>query len=207
MTGDIKHNIAGLTLVEVLVATAIISIVSLLIVNLFLVFQSSDTRSAITLKMEGTARQILLQIAERLREGKIDYDFYTSDPASEPEFLAIRDNEGIQTVFWFYAPTGQTNIYVCNDKPQDETCNKAETSPGSGSSDWRQLNPGDDEFTVAHFSITPSSSPYATTDGTAPSSDDSPLITVTMQLHQSSGKAEVETDLIQTTLSPRYYDR
>lgn len=202
MTGDIsKNREAGMTLIEVLVATAIIGITMSIAVTIFVLFYRSSQESSNELQLQATARQALTLITERTRDGYVDYDFYTGAPSAESDFFAIRDLDGVQTAFQFYYDGTQTNVYICDDKPVDQSCDKV--SDPETSVDWSQINPEGHGFIVGQFTISPDDPPYIDKSTIKPLSDQAPFVTITMQLESDTA----ETNLIQTAITPRIYVR
>lgn len=198
MTGDIKDN-KGFSLIEVLVATAVISIIMVAATALLVTLFRAQREAREMLAMQTHARYVVNLITEHTHNAFIDYDFYTGgNPSAQEEFLALRTTEGIQTVFWFKKQGGQATLWLCDEKPIDQTC------AANTDTDWSQVTPNDFLLSVGQFTITPSSSPYFTTDGSAPA-DVSPVVTLRLKLQmQRTGN---ESDLIQTALTPRYYVR
>lgn len=201
MTGNSKQ--AGFTLVEVLIATMVMSVVMVLASNLLLLFFTSQDTSRDTLYLEAEVRQILSRIVETSRESLVDYSFYTATPSDEPTLLAFRSPEGIQTVYWFYTNLAATtaDIYVCDNMPFDDSCDK--TVNPSSSTEWSRMNDSQTNFVLGSFTVSPDTSPYVSS-ATTPT-DQAPLITITAQLQLSDGSTQ--SSVIQTTVTPRIYDR
>lgn len=199
MTGNSNN---GFTLVEVLIATMVMSIVMLLASNLLLLFFRSQDTSRNTLFLESEVRQILSRIVETSRTSRIDYDFYPTTPAEEPFILAFRTPEGIQTVYWFYKPDGSptATVYVCANKPIAESCDTSVDPATTG--DWAPMNDRQTALTLGSVSTLPRTAPYFT-DSTP--SDQPSVITVTMQMQLLNSTAQ--SPVIQTTFTPRIYGR
>jgi prepilin-type N-terminal cleavage/methylation domain-containing protein len=200
MIGNTNTSPSGFTLVEVLIATAVISVVMVLASNLLLLFFQSQSESRDTLYLEAELRQILFRMVEASREGYVDYDFYSTTPDAEPEFLAIRTLAGVQTVFWFYDNGSETNVYICTDVPLDDACSNS-VDPELDSS-WSQMNPENTRVAYGAFRISPDDPPYLS-GGTV--SDEAPFVVVRMQL--LSEDSEVTSPIVQTSFTPRIYDR
>lgn len=200
MIGNTKQT-AGFTLVEVLVATALLSIVIIIVVSLSLQFFGTQRTTRDELYLEGTARQILSLMTERSRESIVDYTYYDDGrPSTDPqEFLALRNMERVQTVFWFY----DKELYICDGKAADEECDHT-VNPAIVGGDWTRMNPTDVTIAVGQFLIQPSSAPYYD-DTTLPATDESPLISITMELY--AFQSEVRSALLQTSITPRLYVR
>ncbi len=202
MTGNSrKTRQQGMTLIEVLIAVAVISITIVLAVNIFLLFSESSSEATNQLHLQANARQMMSLVSERTREGFVDYNFYTGPPSAEPEFLAMRDLDGIQTVFWFYNDGVDTHVYLCDDMPYDMSCDKTVPDP-SVDPLWSKMNDEDVYLTTGFFTISPDSDPYFS-GSLVPATDDAPLITVVMQLENDIAQSQ----LFQTTLTPRFYVR
>lgn len=208
MTGntDIPRRVpAGFTLVEVLVATAVISIATIIAVQLLFIYFGIQQETRDILYLEGASRNALSLMAERVRHGFIEYGYYTTTPADEPEYLAVRDKSGELTVFWFRDAGGGTyDLFMCDDKRPDETCAKGvnpEIHP-----DWNQVNDATSKFVYGRFGIVPFQDPLFTGPGQLePASDTQSLVQVYMRMvAEGSG---TQTKHIQTTFTPRLYVR
>jgi len=199
--GNNMRNNSGLTLVETLIATAIIAIVMVIATNLILLFMQTESETGDMLALEGVSRQILSQITEISREGYVDYDHYSSLPlAFQQEQLAFRDLSGVQTVFWFYTDaTIGTHAYICEAQFNAPPC------PNSGNPiidpEWNRVDPQDITLEHAWFYIRPDTAPYISGP---PFSDTAPIIIVTLQL---LGKDGAVSNLIQTSFTTRMYVR
>lgn len=194
----------GFTLVEALIATALLSIVIVMVVGMSLQFFGTQRVARDELYLEGTARQTFALIAERSRESIVDYTFYDDGtPSSDPDqFLALRNEERDQTAFWFYDTGTEVALFMCDDKQADEECDH--TADPTAGGDWAQVTPDDIELTVARFPFSPTSPPYYD-DTTPPASDQSPIVTIVMQLQLLD--SDTATDVLQTSLTPRLYVR
>lgn len=202
MTGNSNRRQSGFTLVEVLISTTIISIVMVLASNLLLLFFRSQDTSRNTLYLEAEIRQIVSRIVETSREARIDYDFYGGGaPIDQPEFLAFRTATGVQTVYWFYTGTSTTDMYVCANKPIDETCSVP--ADPSVSADWARMNDTQTSFLVGSFFVGPDSDPYPFS-GT-PTTDQTPGVVMSFQMELVGTSAE--SPVVQTTVTPRIYAR
>ncbi len=201
MTGSTKR---GFTLVEVLVSTAVISIVMVLVLNLIVIYFRAQSRVYADLYVESTARQIFSGIGERTLEGFIDYDYYLNgNPSNMPEALALRSVDGRQTVYWFWDDfSGDQQLYVCPDMPQDSSCPIGATVNPITHPDWYKVNPDNVKFSGGEFRVYPDDAPYMVAG--APLSDDSPFVTVVMAIEPDEGES---SPLLQTAFSTRVYVR
>lgn len=194
MTGNINRQ-TGLTLVEVLVATAIISITVVTAVGLwFRVTQSEDAVSD-DLYLQGIERQVLQQIETQVRSGNIDYDYYAG--TLDPQVLALRTSAGAPLAWWFDDTATPTRLRLCSGKAITLNCNTATAS------DWEQVTPDNVSLVTGSFAVLPTSSPYATGTSSPPSSNTAPLVTTTLQLQT----ADTITTPVQHTVTSRFYDR
>lgn len=194
----------GFTLVEVLVATTLLSIVIVIVVSMSLQFFGTQRIARDQLYVEGTARQAYALMIERTRESLIDYTYYDDGaPASEPErFLALRTEDREQMVFWWYDDSGNQLLFLCDGKAADEECDHS-VDP-TVSSEWDAVLPSNVIAPVSRFSTIPTSAPYNDTFS-LPVSDQSPLVTMVMQL-QLLG-TDTTSDVLQTAITPRLYVR
>lgn len=192
----------GFTLVEVLVATAVIGVAIALAVDLFVIFFQNEHTAGNEIALDADARTTLSLMIERTRQGYVDYEFYDAAPSAEPTYLAVRDVAGNQTVFWFAADAQEKiNIYLCDGKTLEQTCPKNVDPEADGN--WKQLNPEDTVVPVGLFRVIPDVAPYVVPDVTW--SNEQPLITVVLQL-QKENQADTSS-VIQTSFTPRLYVR
>lgn len=188
----------GFTLIEVIVATAIVAIVIVVATAMLLVNFRAQRRAQHQLDLYAASRHVVQLINDNTRDALIDYDFYSTVPADEPEFLAIRDADGIQTVFWFDESIGHTRLLICQTATAEEFCD-----PGTPSN-WENTTPGDIFFLGGAFTITPDTQPYSAF-GTPAAVDRAPLIILRMQL--GTLDTSDTSAVIQTAISPRFYVR
>lgn len=195
-----RYKQQGFTLIEVLVATAIISTVMIVATGLMLLFFRNQKEIRSTLYMHSTARSILSTMSDRTHEMFIDYAFYTANGINvdESSFLALRNPNGKPTVFWFTGTAPDINVLICDDKLANQSCSSTVAT------DWYQMNPSTIHLTVGSISIFPNTSPYPL-NGEIPETDRSPFIQIRMQLNTRS--SNTTTSVIQTGLTPRYYVR
>lgn len=101
---------AGFTLVEMLVAVSIFSVVVIASTDIFIRTQRAQRQAAALEKVQDTTRFLLTRIAQELRTGHIDYEYYktsltadphtiTSDTAIASETLAIKNTDGKTLLF------------------------------------------------------------------------------------------------------------
>lgn len=204
MTGNTKRQ-SGFTLIEVLISTAIISIAIVVVVQLFFIFYSSAERSYSILLMEADARRIIAHITNRARESRVDYDFYASVPSAEPHFLALRDGDGRQTVYWIFGAGSDFDLFFCDGKALTESCSKP-ASP-LGDPDWAQMNADDITLLSGRFAATPDQDPLFPSTSLEPSSNQAPFVRVIFQLSTGPTDNTVESPFIATTIAPRLYVR
>lgn len=198
MIGDSRKSQEGFTLIELLIATAVISVVMVAATALLLSVFRSQREARETLFLQDQARYVTQLISERLHNGVIDYDWYAGAPMTQPELLAIRTTEGVQTVFRFQDRGNGPHIFVCDGKQYDDSCDVNDDA------DWSQLTPSTTQLLFGQFDVFPDVSPYFGVDA-APPSNISPLVTIRLQL-QMVESAHV-APLIQTAFTPRYYVR
>jgi prepilin-type N-terminal cleavage/methylation domain-containing protein len=213
MIGNIKVNRkhrffaqgAGFTLVEVLISTAIISIAMVVVVQMFFIFYASAERTYAILRMESEARRILADISTVARESRIDYDFYATVPSAEPQFLAMRDGTGEQSVWWVFSSGGETDLYLCNGKPLNDSCSKPATPVGDP--DWAQVNAGDIDLVSGKFAVSPSQDPLFPGATLTPASNQAPFMRIVFQLQSGPADNSTESPIIETAVTPRFYAR
>lgn len=191
----------GVTLVEALVTTAVVAIVFLVATQVLVVFFDSSSTAVKDLSADGQARQVISLVAERTREGFVDYAYYPSLPlAATQQQLALRDLSGHQSVFWFFTDpsAGTTSLYLCEAELGD-TCPTVGNPPTDP--EWDVVNGEAITLVSGRFMLRPATPPYFVSP--AVQSNTQPLVTVSMVVHADSG----DDVLLQTSFTSRFYAR
>lgn len=198
MIGNTRR--AGFTLVEAVVAAAVSGVLIVSVVGTFVTFQKIQNSSSQELQLQSVARQFINIVTEQLRTGYIDYDFYPGVPSSYPTYLATRTPEGDQTVVQFYNPGSGVRAYICR-AAFDDSCSLG-TNPEIDA-DWSRIHTTDVYFLYGQIDVQPDQPQFYNTT----TSDEPQLITMRIQLVTAVDASTEQTELIQTTLTPRVYAR
>jgi prepilin-type N-terminal cleavage/methylation domain-containing protein len=184
---------SGFTLVEMVVAVGLFSIVSVLIAQLFVLFNRAQVRSSLQQQMQSDGRVMMAQIADRIRSASIDYVSYGGAISFPDDTLFLIDEDNVAVTI------AQTSIAA--------NCPSAQSTPclviSEGGADFSPLS--SDSFTVdqVQFFIDPSTDP-------AESGGDNiqPRVTFAIEMNaiNSSSIQQVSANL-QTTVSSRVYFR
>lgn len=98
-----KREARGFTLMEVLVALALFSVIITVATNLFLSFQRTSRKTESLEQLTGSARFIVERIAREVREGTVDYEEYATRnvdlQVSHPTTLFLRTSANQQRSF------------------------------------------------------------------------------------------------------------
>ncbi|MBI2552537.1 prepilin-type N-terminal cleavage/methylation domain-containing protein [Candidatus Uhrbacteria bacterium] len=198
----ILHSNRGFTLMEMLVALTLFSVVVTVTTDLFFTFQRTSRRTENLESVVASGRLMMEQIAREARQGTIDYDWYArqsidlSARAAQP-VLALRDREGGQVQFEFDENLGTLMMSRRGGNP--ESLNSPDTAV----------------LRNAYFSITPASDPFQfISDQDDPragqfGADIQPRVTILLALRTAALRGQqnyLEYDL-QTTISSRVYRR
>ncbi len=160
---------AGFTLIEVLVTMAIFSITALMAVNVFLIFVQQQRRALNQQELQNDARAVVEQIAKDLREGSVDYSYYSTFLVGEPkklfaaltgtgnECLVVRDALNTQILYRLNSTT-KTIQRMVPIAPVTVACNDASLTTA-----WDNTDISPPNLTVSSFTffISPSEDPFA----------------------------------------------
>ncbi len=198
-------NKKGYTLIEVLVATAIIALVVTVATQILLLLLNSQFVLNDQLEMDNKIRQMVLRVTDELYYGFIDYDYYPSAPSDYPEILAIRRPTGEQIVYWFQDDTeGRYSLFRCQ-AAQNASC-PIGPSVTPDPPDWQRVNDYHSQFSEGYFFVQPDTDSIGRSGPS--SSDVAPFIIVHMQMQKYEQEAvDVFSSIIQTAITPRIYVR
>ena len=183
MTGNIKENQKGISIVEIIAAMAIFIIALTLALSILIVFLNNPQLLSSKRSMERDMQNIADQIIFDFRNYTLDYDYYPSStiPAwNVNNEIALRDNDGRLIV---YSYTDPYIFYSIDGDPPIE------------------LNGDDIDFTNVRFTINPSTSPWA--EGST--SNFQPSLTLLLE-GQTIGP-EPQSTWLQTSVMSRNYFR
>lgn len=190
----------GFTLLEMVIAIGIFSLAVVVLLQIFLTTSRAQQKSSVVLDTQAQARYALEVISRQIREGYIDYSYYTSplpdanaDGISDAQSeLALVDLNNQQTIF---------KLSSLNCPKDSSPCLKM-TSAGV---DYNLSGQGLKVLNLG-FYISPTTDPFV--PDFKPSFGNQPKVTVTMGLQSVGNKPELQaTAFLQTTISSRYYKR
>jgi len=151
----IAHN-SGFTLIEMIIALSIFVLIVLIVGNIFVVINHSQRRVANMQKLQDDVRYSVEAMAQEIRLGRINYDYYVGEsidlhPASAiTEYpLAVINQSG---EFIYYRKNVNNLEYCKNDIPAECT-------------DWQVVTPRGVTVEELRFIITPSADPFTDSSG------------------------------------------
>jgi prepilin-type N-terminal cleavage/methylation domain-containing protein len=144
------HN-SGFTLIEMIIALSIFVLIVLMVGDIFVVINHSQRRVANLQKLQDDVRYSLEAMAQEIRLGRINYDYYVTENIDlHPESavidypLAVINQSG---EFVYYRKNGNNLEFCKNDAPTD--C-----------PDWQVVTPVGVIVAELRFIITPSADPF-----------------------------------------------
>jgi len=182
----------GFTLMEMIVAIGLFSIVSVIVAQLFITFNRTQRKAGISAELQSDMRVMMSQISERIRSGIIDYPAYGGNIVYPVEALHIIDENGVA---------------VTIEKSASANCPDAESSPClTISEDGGTIYPmSSAEFVVdtVQFYVDPLTDPVP---GAGP--DIQPRVTYALGVKSTSNNEVDQQPLyVQATVSSRIYFR
>jgi len=146
------------TLIETLITLALFSVVALIATNIYVSVTYVQTRVASLQKIQEDIRYVMESMAQSVRLGIINYDYYidpdgngnyddTINLLDQPDILALRDQTGDYN---FYRKSGDL-LQFCTGTLSD--C-------GSTSNNWQDITPKGVKVDDLSFVITPSADPF-----------------------------------------------
>jgi len=169
LTAD--KNIKGFTLIEMMTALAIFVVIMLIATNIYVVINNSQRRVVTMQKVMDDTRYLTEAIAQDIRLGRINYDFYsnaTNNSVSaidlHPEAVATVKvlavvNQLNETVFYNFLDDDSNRVQYCKQE-QATDCDLTEIASG-----WQDVTPEDVEITDMQFIISPSADPFTEVAG------------------------------------------
>lgn len=216
----------GFTLVEMLIAVSIFSVIAVMSMDIFIRAQRAQRTASALEKVQDVTRFILTRMAQEFQTGYIDYEYYKtaprttrSDTAITSETLALKNNNDTTLLF------RKEENGICGNIDATSSCMMMVFDP-SGINQSERVTP--DGYAVQKFIVVvtprfdsltvdtekndyPASIPAcnsADTIGAVSRCDLQPRITIMMTVKGTvAGLREPITFPIQTTLSSREYVR
>jgi len=210
---------AGFTLVEMLVATSLFSVIILTATDIFIRVQRAERQAAVLEKTQDIVRFFLTRISQEVQSGSIDYDYYGSSLQNDPytkkdvtqifsQTLALRTSQGER--IQFTSPPQNTDYNsICNSTDVRVVLFPclviAKTYPNTQA---ERMNPPGFTITKLMFYITPSSDPFTVGATNDFQSNAQPKVTIMLSVRSTVPGIKAPYDLsVQTTVSTREYRR
>lgn len=158
---NLIKNKKGFTLIEMLVVLSLFTSVILIATNIYMSVTQIQTRVASLQKVQEDIRFTMESMAQSIRLGKINYDFYL-DPNDDDDYTdAIDLHHEATTPVDILALIDQTGNYIFYRKSSDKLqfCNGTLSNCGLADGDWQDITPKGVEVKVLNIIITPSADP------------------------------------------------
>lgn len=187
----------GFTLVEMLIVLAIFSVVTVVIVDIFMMASKAQRRTLAVQKIQSDAQYSLEAMAREIRMDMIDYDYYGGTITAAPSpILALRDQDDNQIIF----------------KKDSDNCPPAGTSclivSIDGGTTWESITSQGINVLDLKFYISPDVDPFVMNTGYTYDANMQPRVTIVLTTKGFLGRPEEQqTVSLQTTVSNRIYRR
>lgn len=185
----------GFTLVEMLVAISIFSIVIVVVADLFARSNQVRMRASINQEVQGNAQLIMGQLTDRFRSGTVDYDAYGGQIVNiqEDTFYFI-DEQGVNTVV-----TTSSDLSFCPDAKSIPCIVISE----DGGANFQSLTPSGVRVPKLDFYIDPPQSPTES-NGKGFVYDIQPRVTIVVGLQSTIAREDLaKIFYFQTSVSSR----
>ncbi|MFA6588026.1 MAG: type II secretion system protein [Patescibacteria group bacterium] len=154
---------AGFTLIEVIIAMAVFSVAMVLATATFVSFVQSQRRTITQQEMQNDARSAIEEIAQVLREGVVDYAYYSTnftEPIEKTILFDSLDGTGKKCLairsalneYYYYKLDGGVIKKYFSASPISTSC--------VGGTNWSVVTPENLTITNFTFLITPSQNPF-----------------------------------------------
>jgi prepilin-type N-terminal cleavage/methylation domain-containing protein len=199
-----RSSSAGFTLMEMLVAISLFSLIIATAADIFMMASRSQRKVFDLQAMQASSRFTIEAIVREIRTGTIDYNYYfgRGNGMQMPErALALIGSDELPIKFY---TSDQSNEQYCQDE-LSRPCLLVEV----GSYDPAPLSPRGVRVRSVDFFISPDSSPFEYNVSTSGyDSDVQPSVTVLLSLESVGRKSGERTYLdLQTTATSRKYVR
>lgn len=188
----------GFTLMEVLVVVAIFSVVTVALVNVFLLSNRSQQKTQAAEVLHATALHIMNRVSTDLRRTGLDYTPYVAQSANLNQAVSVLFLQDGRT----YGPAGGG----CADAASTPCLQVGQTDPVSGDVTTENMTPKGIQLEQFSVWITPTSDPYTPKAGTGEYGADTPA-TVTVLLRLRGTGAGASSIRLQQTITMRRYVR
>ena len=203
----LKKDKRGITLMEMVVAVAVFSVVIMMATDLYFVAQQSERKTTAIQKVQSDARYSLEAIAREIRVDKIDYQYYSNLTNQAEDTLSLFDSDGCRILF----RRSLDSSGICQGM---DSCLAVGLPPrNNGVCDnnlthivWTSLTPKNIIVDILHFYISPTVDPFAENSEI----NEQPRVTIVFTSHNFSAASRPEDEkslTIQTTVSSRFYGK
>ena len=176
-----KYNFKAFTIMEMIVATAIFSVIMTMYLGIFISTFRANGKIVAKQKVQNEVRYIIDTISKEIRLGTVNYDYY-SDAVSNPEsVLALKD-------------ISENHIYFNNN-------NGILKIKYSENDIWHDLSTSNIYIEDLKFYISPINDPFNQME----SIKAQPLVTLFMKIKYNDESSNDGIMIIQTSISSRQY--
>jgi len=187
---------SGFTLIEMVIAVAVFSIVLLTIMQIFITITRAQQKSSAALEAQAEARYALETLTRKIKSSYIFYDHYKPLTPSHPE-LSLVDTNNNGTVFLL-----QSGVPNCSSLVSSP-CLKMLVDTNGFATSTQSLTGEGIKITNLEFLVSPQTDPFV--PDFDPATGSQPKATIAMTIESVGGPAS--TIYLQTTISTRYYER
>lgn len=202
------HNTSGFTLVEVMVALTIFSVVVTMASSIFLSSQRVERKTESMQSLSGAGRLIMEKMVKTIRENEIDYDYagYTKD-SEDSELLRLPQSAIALRNF-------EENLIIFQENDKDRCLDEKSVPPclemsNDDGQSWSSLTSKEVRLKDLQFFITPKKNPFQfhpETDSYEANSQPFVLIVLTLEKTKTR-PGEQSTLTLQTGVSSGVYKR
>jgi prepilin-type N-terminal cleavage/methylation domain-containing protein len=160
---SLKKNQKAFSLIEMIIAVSIFVLVLVIATNIYLVINNTQRKVVTMQRIQSDVRYLFEAIAQEVRLGQIDYDFYSEnsidfhpDSGTDNTVLAVVNRSG-NSIFFRLSSSGDKAQYCEIDADND--CDLLVED------NWQNVTPEGVKVEHLRFVITPSADPF--TDVTA----------------------------------------
>ncbi len=154
----LTKNQKGFTLIEMIISVSIFVLVLVIAANIYLVINNTQRKVVTMQRIQSDTRYLFEAIAQEIRLGQINYDFYNNNDidihpsAADNTVLAVVNRSG-NSVFFKLSSIG--------DKVQYCEVNEENNCALDDDSLWQNVTPEGVEVEHLRFIITPSADPFS----------------------------------------------
>ncbi len=181
----LQQNLAGFTLIEIVIAVAIFSLLSTVVGGIYVAFSQSQTRTQAGQKLLGEMQFSLESIAREIRNGEIDYNVDCDNDFAATICLVLERSDNTKIAFIFKQ---EKLIYQVNDGTSWGVVSDT-LLPVAGSS-----------LESFKFIVSPDADPFVDEDPNR-----MPIVTIQAQMKATGRDIEQVTYNLQTSASSRIF--